>query len=132
MRCGALSALEGEQHESAGKGGAGPHPWPPPPRAEAGPSPNFHVNFPRRWADATLSEENCDADHAKHLASRPWLSVPYHRCEREQALEHFHISSIPRLMILSPAGKILADNTTPADVTAGFDGWLAAVKSGSG
>ena len=79
-----------------------------------------------------LSEENCDADHAKHLASRPWLSVPYHRCEREQALEHFHISSIPRLMILSPAGKILADNTTPADVTAGFDGWLAAAKSGSG
>ncbi|KAH8053814.1 C2 domain-containing protein [Aureococcus anophagefferens] len=71
-----------------------------------------------------LSEENDEFEHARHQASIPWFSVPYKRAERETALEHFHISSLPRLVIISPAGKVLVDNAA-ADVATNFDAWVA-------
>lgn len=55
--------------------------------------------------------------------------MPYAAAEREQALSHFKVTGIPRLVVLGPDGRTLVENAAGAALSiAAVDGWLAACR----
>jgi len=71
-----------------------------------------------------LSEENDAAAHAKTRSAMPWLAVPYGAPEREDALEHFKCTQIPKIVVLNSRGRVV-EADAGADLAGDFDAWLA-------
>jgi thioredoxin-like negative regulator of GroEL len=57
-----------------------------------------------------LSCDGTDTDMSSYFASMPWLAVRFDDDERESLTARFQVSSIPRLVVVSAAGSVLAQN----------------------
>jgi len=73
----------------------------------------------------------CSADHSEeefeeYYASMPWAAIDYDHSVREQITGRFKVSGIPRLVILSPTGKVIDDNAVGKPLsTQMVDCWIA-------
>lgn len=65
----------------------------------------------------------CSADRdaqsaAAYFADMPWLSLPYDDSRRRESLmSQFQVQGIPRLVVLSPSGKLIVDNAVGQPLT---------------
>lgn len=81
-----------------------------------------------------LSCERDDAGFRSTFSQMPWPAVPFDDDAREQALGHFKVTGIPRLVILGPGGNVLVENAAGMSLSIGsVDTWLrqsgAAIKN---
>ena len=72
----------------------------------------------------------CSADHDEsefesYYGQMPFLAIPYNDEKRESFMSLFKVSGIPRLVILSPSGKIIVDNAAGMDISMQMiDNWI--------
>lgn len=78
------------------------------------------------FCSADHSEEDFESYYKDHM---PWLAVPYDDDSREAITGMYKVSGIPRLVVLSPSGKILVDNAVgqPLSIET-VDSWIAMSK----
>ena len=72
-----------------------------------------------------LSCERDAQSFSSTFSNFPFLAVPFDNSEREAALANFKVSGIPRLVILSPTGKVIVDNAAGMSLSIPtVDAWI--------
>jgi len=58
-----------------------------------------------------VSSDESEEEFDSYFAKQNWLAIPYEKSERRAQLQkHFHVHSIPQLVVLNANGEILDGN----------------------
>ena len=70
------------------------------------------------------SLDHNEADFDSYYAKMNWPAIPYDSDLREGLAGRYQVNGIPRLLVLSSAGKVLCDNAVGTISPAVIDSWL--------
>eukprot|EP00516_Mucochytrium_quahogii_P004119 CAMPEP_0203761606 /NCGR_PEP_ID=MMETSP0098-20131031/14649_1 /ASSEMBLY_ACC=CAM_ASM_000208 /TAXON_ID=96639 /ORGANISM=" , Strain NY0313808BC1" /LENGTH=331 /DNA_ID=CAMNT_0050655661 /DNA_START=110 /DNA_END=1105 /DNA_ORIENTATION=- len=76
-----------------------------------------------------ISADKSQAQFNEYFNEMPWLALPYDSPKREQIMQMYQVSGIPKLMIFSPDGKTITDNAAGVPLSLQtVNSWLAHLK----
>jgi thiol-disulfide isomerase/thioredoxin len=78
---------------------------------------NFEIIF--------CSADHNETDFESYYKEMPFLAIPYDDDKRESFMGIFKVSGIPRLVVLSPSGRIIVENAAGENLSlATIDSWI--------